>query len=226
MEKPDEALAMAREGVESASKAGAIDMALDLLLKMVVIEEGRGNLEEAQKLLNEATAVSAHTSDELKRLRVKITCIRLQRQLNPPARDERALLKQEALQMLSSDTLRKLRDFPVLLREVAAELSKQSPQIAAAALQTLGVEVITDAQAEALGRAVANKVVRSAIKQFSPENTKDVGKIRKWAVEKLTTRETRKLSSALASSKAGSAVLGDFRNYFRAGVSSALKGKL
>ena len=37
----DDALRVARAGVESTAGAGAIDVALELLLKMVVIEEGR-----------------------------------------------------------------------------------------------------------------------------------------------------------------------------------------
>jgi hypothetical protein len=228
LKKYDEALDIARKGVESASKAGAIDMAIELLLKMVVIEEGRGNLSSAEEFLKEADAVSAHSSDQILRLRVLITHVRLQRQLRPAERKERAALKKEASAILSDSTLRQLRDHPVLLREVAAELSKQDSRIAAAALETLGVEVATDAQAEAFGRAVANvtnidtpEMVRGSV----TEKGVDLDEIRKWAKEGLTSREARKLSRSVAASAAGSTTLRDFREYFRAGVSSALKGQ-
>ena len=85
--QPDEALAVARRGVESATIAGAIDMALELLLRMVVIEEGRENLTAAEKLLNEAAAVASHSGNRLLRFRVMITRLRLQRQIRPGSRD-------------------------------------------------------------------------------------------------------------------------------------------
>ena len=229
LDRPDEALAVARRGVDSASRAGAIDMVLDLLLKMVVIEEGRGDLEAAEKLLKEASAVSANSSDELMRLRVKTTSIRLQRQLRPADSTERASLKEQALKMLSAEMLKKLRDHPVLLREVAAELAKQHASIAAAAIETLGVEVKTDAQAEAFGRAINNievDLTNPTIKDFVGKDLSNLDYVRKWATEQLTSRDTRKLSNAVASAQANSKVLGDFRNYFRAGVSSALKGRI
>ena len=228
LDKPDEALAVARQGISSASKAGAIDMVLDLLLKMVVIEEGRGNLEAAEKLLREAMAVSANSSDELMRLRVQVTGIRLQRQLRPAARKERSLLKEQASNSIDENMLKKLREFPVLLREVAAELAKQNPLIAAAALDTLGVEVATDAQAEAFGRVmnhIRRDVKADIAKQLPQNETLDAAYIRQWATEELTRRDHKRLSNTVASAKAGSALLSNFRNYFRAGVSSALKGR-
>ncbi len=227
LDNPDEALAVARQGVNSASKAGAIDMVLDLLLKMVVVEEGRGNLKAAEKFLKEAIAVSSNSSDKLMRLRVQVTGIRLQRQLRPADRKERASLKEQASSTVDEGMLKKLRDYPVLLREVAAELAKQNPSIAAAALETLGVEVATDAQAEAFGR-VMNCIQRDtktgAVKQLPTNKTLDAAYIRKWATEELTRRDHRQLSNTVATAKAGSTLLSDFRKYFRAGVSSALKG--
>ena len=232
MEKYEEALTVARAGVEVASEAGAIDMALDLLLKMVVIEEARGNLKAAETLLHEAAAVSAHSSNKILQVRVQVTGLRLQRELRPDARDERAALRQEVQQNLGDDMLRKLREHPVLLREVAAELGKQDAQLIAAALETLGVEVSTDAQAHAFARAVAKigeaeqkvkTTVTRTITDFTKFNEPD--EIRKWASQKLTRRDTQRLSNVLASEEEGSKVLSSFREYFRAGVKNALKGK-
>jgi hypothetical protein len=234
LERYEDALTVARAGVEAASKAGAIDMALDLLLKMVVIEEARERLKEAEALLQEAAAVSAHSSNKILQLRVQVTGLRLQRQLRPSARDERANFRQDVLLTLNDEMLHTLRDSPVLLREVAAELGKQDARITSAALETLGVEVSTDAQAQAFGNAVANlgkadpKSYKTVLKgMMDPQKAgSNPNVIRKWATERLTSRDTRMLSSTLASAKAGSAVLSGFREYFRAGVKSALKGKL
>jgi hypothetical protein len=232
LESYEEALAVARAGVEAAGKAGAIDMALDLLLKMVAIEEARERLESAGALYQEAATVSAHSSNKVTQLRVRVTGLRLQRQLRPTERAERLSLRQEVLRTLSDDMLRTLLDHPVLLREVAAELAKQDARIASAALNTLGVEVTTDAEAEAFGNAIGNVVdatseLESIAKGMADSqiDTIDPNSTRKWATEVLNRRDIRKLSNTLASAQPGSKILSSFRNYFRAGVASALKGK-
>jgi hypothetical protein len=53
-----------------------LELRLEQLLQMVVIEEGRGNLESAARLLAEAAAVVAHSSDPVLRFRVTITQLR------------------------------------------------------------------------------------------------------------------------------------------------------
>lgn len=229
--KLDEALAVARRGVESATGTGAIDMALELLLKMVVIEEGRENLAAAEKLLREAVAVASHSANRMLKFRVTITVLRLQRQLRPESRAERAQLRREAIDALDEEMLRKVRRQPVLLREVAAELAKQDPRVASAAIDILGIEVGSDKQAEAFGKAVAGATERMSISPDSKLMTGleqirlsnfDPGVIRKWATETLTSRDTRRLGSALAGIEAGDKTLSGFRDYFRAGVASTL----
>jgi hypothetical protein len=231
LKKPDEALAVARRGVESATGDGAIDLALELLLKMVVIEEGRKNLTAAETLLKEAAAVATHSGNRLLQLRVQITNLRLQRKLRPAAVDERARLRQEAIAAIDDEMLRRLRRQPVLLREVAAELAKQDPRIASAAIDTLGIEVHSDKQAAAFGKAVAGATdwqmvvpdtkLAAEVAEIKQSNF-DPGLIRKWAREKLTSRDTRRLGSELATKKAGDEMLDGFREYFREGVANAL----
>lgn len=231
MRRLDEALAVARRGVESATAAGSIDMALELLLRMVVIDEGRLNFVDAETTLKEAIAVASHSGSRLLRFRAVITYLRLQRQLHPEAREERATVLNYARSQVDDEMLRKLREQPVLLREAAAELAKDDPRLAAAAIDTLGIEVSSDEQAQAFGRALADSVDElklgsatafdAALKEmvasnFSPEV------VRKWATESLTSRETRRLGTGLNGATAGAKALRSFRDYFRAGVSSAL----
>ena len=224
----DEALAVARRGVESMTKAGAIDRALELLLKMAVIEESRQRLPEAEAFVDEALGFAAHTANRLLWLRAETTKLRLQRQLRPSAREERASLRSHVQQNIDDDMLHALRSQPVLLREVAAELSKQDPRLAALALETLGIEVGSDAQAQALGRAVATleKSGRGDVfKGTMPiliEQHPDASAIRQWVTEHVTSSDTRRLSSAVAEGEGK--VLSGFRNYFRAGVESTLRG--
>lgn len=229
----DEALRVSRVGVEALTRAGAVDMALELQLKMATIEEGRGDLEAADRLLAEAEAMAAYSRDDLLRLRVQITRLRVQRQLRPAARAERAELRGAALASLTDDMLYRLRKQPVLLRETAAELGKEDPRIAQAAIDTLGLEVMTDEQAQTLGRALAalnaeqdpassaNAALARAVEQFQ-ESDFDPGVIRDWVTKRLSTRDTRYLGQSLGTSAPGSQALGDFRAYFRAGVDSAM----
>ena len=231
MGRPDAALMVARRGVESATAAGAIDMALELLLRMVVIDEGRENLLGAEKTLKEAVAVADNSSNRLLRFRVAVTVLRLQRQLCPDLRAKRAQLRRDALAMLDDDILRKLREQPVLLREAAAELAKHEPRLAAAAIETLGIEVSSDAQAEAFGRALAEAPgqlnvlggtkLDDAMREFAASNF-DAGVVRTWATEVLTSRDTRRLGTELLSAQAGDEMLNGFRDYFRAGVAASL----
>lgn len=232
----DEAIRVSQAGVEALSKAGAIDMALDLQLKMVIIEETRGDLQVAEKLLAEAKAIATHSHNELLRLRVQITALRLQRQLRPDARDERMALRRDALADLTDEILHRLRFQPVLLREVAAELSNEDTRIVRTAIDTLGLEVVTDAQAQALARALttlntlhasanmSDPVLSRAVEQFEQTNF-DPGAIRNWVTTDLTTANTRKLGQSLIMSVPQSEVNRDFQTYFRAGVENALRGQ-
>jgi hypothetical protein len=231
----DRAIQVARQGVEALSAYGDINGTLDLLLKITVIEEGRGNLEQAEKFLDEATAIAEHSQDELLRLRIKVTQLRIQRQLRPEAREERATLREEALQDVNDRVLYKLRSYPVLLREVAAELGKEDGRIGKEAISTLGLEVATDEQAQALARALEaldrdqvtesanHPMIAEAVKQFQQADY-DPGVIRKWATTDLTATVVQTVAKKVGASAAKGDVANDFRNYFRVGVDSRMRG--
>jgi hypothetical protein len=231
----DQALEVCHHGVAALIRAGAVDMALELKLKMATIEEGRGALESADARLAEAAAIAAHSRNDLLRLRVQVTQLRVQRQLRPDARDERAELRRAALAGVTDEVLYRLRSQPVLLREVAAELGKDDPRIAQAAIGTLGLEVTTDAQAQSLGRALAalnaeqdpatatNAALARAVEEFEASDY-DPNVVRDWVIKRLSQRETRNLGESLGSSAPESQTLGDFRTYFRAGVENSLRG--
>ena len=235
LEDFDQALAVARSGVEAASKAGAIDMVLELLLKMVVIEESREQFSAAETLLNEAAAVAVSSRDAMLRLRINVTRLRVQRQLYPEDRDQRRRLREEVVGTITEDILHKLRAHPVLLREVAAELGKEDARIAEAALNTLGIEVATDAQANSLAQALNRLKTAQATTQHPPidlgslieqyeEHNSDPDIIRQWVTKELTSTDARTLSKVIGTYEKGSDVLRTFREYFRSGVDTAMKG--
>jgi hypothetical protein len=230
----DDALEVARAGVESASRAGAIDMALDLLLKMVVIEEGRDNFAAAHALAGEAAAVASHTSNEYLELRTLVTRLRVDRHLRPDAHETRRPMRLEALEMLTPEMLSELRTRPVLLREVAAELGKDHPQLASTAIETLGLEVASDEQAQALGHALAtlnadppskqrqSPAVVKAVERFEKSEFDPVV-IEEWVTRNMTSRDTRNVSGSVGATQPRTKVLGDFREYFRAGVENSIR---
>jgi hypothetical protein len=229
----DAALVVARSGVEAASHAGAIEMTLDLLLKMVVIEETRAQLIQADRLLDEADAVAAHSHNTIMQLRVKVTRLRVQRQLRPEDRDELAALQRDAESLLTDEMLYKLQSHPVLFREVAAELANDDARVAAGILQTLGLEVRTDSQARTLAEALSTFYGAQSLEMTGDTNLRRVVQqmnesqfapdvVRKLVTQELTTTDTKHLSSMLAMAHPTSKVLSDFREYFRAGVESTI----
>jgi cellulose synthase operon protein C len=226
----DDALRVARAGVESMTRAGAIDMALELLLKMVNIEEGREGHAAAGVLADEAAAVATHTPNVLLRLRAAVTELRVQRRHAPDAQDVHA-----ALALLTPELLHELRSRAVLLREVAAELAQDDPRVASAAFETLGVELATDEQAELLGRALVSleqaelgkgalsPPLRHALEAIE-ESGSDPAIIREWSQQRTSGRDVRDIAKALAACQPGDEVLRAFRDYFRAGVDHGLRG--
>jgi hypothetical protein len=224
LRRPDEALRVARAGVESALRAGAVDMALDLLLKMTVIEEGRADLPAAARLAEEAADVARHSASAVLRLRTSITGLRLRRRRGEATSPE----------ALTTAQRRDLRGRPVLLREAAAELGADDPALAAIAVEVLGFEAATGAEVITLGRAVValTETVPGLDTEFltlsriflmaghAPDPDPDY--FMELFSRYLGAKQVRQAASALGRSAPGQPPLPEFREYFRAGVDSAL----
>jgi len=221
LRRHDDALKVARVGVESMTRDGAIDGALELLLKMVNIEEGRGGVAAAAELAAEAAAVASHSGDELLRLRADVTGRRVRRRTGPEASDP--------LPPLPPHVLHGLRARPVLLREVAAE--SLEPPVLSIAFETLGVEVATERQAELLGHALVAlrrasarplaKELEEPIAAFEHSGSDPVI-VREWSMRRTSGGDARVIARAIAGYPPGDPGLTAFREYFRAGMDHAL----
>jgi len=226
---PDEALAVARKGVDALSRAGATDAVSELLLKMAVIEEGRNQLEAARTLLQEVQPIAERSSDPLLELRVVSSWMRIDRQLDPGNHATRNRLRERAASLLTDEVLYRLRQQPVLLRELAAELSSVDARLAGQAIQTLGLEITTDRQVKLFADALAQLSNRDSTK-LTPDvkaivetvnvSNLDPQKLRR-SVEDLSPESLRQVTSDVLSSNQGT--LKGFREYFRSGVEDILK---
>jgi cellulose synthase operon protein C len=212
LDRPDEALRAARAGVDAAGPAGAVDLALDLLLKMVLIEEGRGDLEAAARHQAEATEVAPHSANRLLVLQSAVIGLRLERKRHPDADVRRRILDQ-----LDDEVRHEIRERPVLLREAAAELGGDDADIMSLAVTTLGLEVASDAQAQALERAIAS------LDQMDRPMANDIAEAIRALQKGFARRDIQSVSRLLASAQPGDAVLLAFRDYFRAVVDDSLR---
>lgn len=226
---PDEALAVARKGVDALSRAGATDAVAELLLKMAVIEESRNQLEAARTLLQEVQPIAERSSDPLLELRVVSSWMRIDRQLDPGNHATRNRLRERAASLLTDEVLYRLRQQPVLLRELAAELSSVDARLAGQAIQTLGLEITTDHQVKLFADALAQLSsidskkltpdVKAIVESVNLPNL-DPEKLRR-SVEELSPESLRQVTSDILSSNQGA--LKGFREYFRSGVENILK---
>jgi hypothetical protein len=225
LKMPDEALAVARAGVDALSRAGALDAAANLLLKMVVIEESRLHLDAANRLFQELQPIVARSNDPLLRLRAIVTRLRVDRKAVPGNRDERNDLRNDAVRLLTPEVLGTLRAHPVLLREIAAELSSVDATLAGRAIQTLGLEIETDEQLKAFAEAVAQLETQGG-RRLSPElagvatawkqQSLNTDGLRAYVEQNVSARAVEQVASTLLVSE-GPALKG-IREYFRSGV--------
>jgi cellulose synthase operon protein C len=223
----DQALQVGRDGVKALLEARDIGQALELLLKMVVVEESRNNLAAADNLLLEAEKVAGQINDRVKKLRTVITHLRVERKIRPDAEARHGDLRQRAQDLLYHDPRPAIRRHPVLLREAAAELSAFDPQLAEVAIDTLGLETTMEEQAGALGEVLTVLFQQSDASES--EERYDTVFLDRWrksdrdpyVVQDWVALEGKDLARRLARSAGrsvpGSELLRELQHYFRSG---------
>jgi hypothetical protein len=134
-------LVRARQALQQAiavvGAAGEPGHAFELHLLLTEVHARAGDWSAASRTLAEAKAFEA-TAPEIERLRSAIAALRLQRRQGAPEADPAA--KREAEAYLANPALRRqLERRPALLREVAAELGLDHPDLVARAVEILGI---------------------------------------------------------------------------------------
>lgn len=234
--KPQAAADAARRGVDAMAREGAIDPALQLQLTWAGIEEARRAYTAALTLLETAEAMSRSARDEMLRVRTAAALVRVHRHARPAAMDERRRLRAALQALVTDETLLRLRQHPVLLREVAAELAEDDARVAKAAIDTLGIEVQSQGQAEAFAETLAtlaeedaDRVSRDKIFVDLSEHVRpgqvDAEAVREKVTKKLSGADVKKVANWLGTATNASRTLRVARDYFRAGVEQALRGE-
>jgi hypothetical protein len=228
----DEALTVARRGVEALSRAGANEAAVELLLKMAVIEEGRHNLYAARTLLQNVQPIAKRNRDPLLELRALTSWLRVDRQIDPEDHAARSRRRERAATLLTEDVLYRLRRQPVLIREIAAELCAVDGRLAGQAIQTLGLEVATDRQVKLFADALAQLAATAtselnpdirAVAEAANQHENDPEQLRR-SVEGLSADSLRQVVRAINSADRG--VLKGLQDYFRSNVQDIISKNL
>jgi endonuclease G len=173
--RPNDALSVTTEGLDSARAANNEAQLTDLLLLRAYVLESRHREEEALQALTQADTDKA---TRLARLRLKVRRRRVLRKLNV----EDPGLRTEIIRL--ADALKsEIRQHPALLREVAAEIGDVNPTLLGQALELFGPEVTERMTSEQLLEVLA------ASGSFSKEElTRFAGISRRSLIELVRTK--------------------------------------
>lgn len=145
------------EALEVSDTTPSIRNLYELSLQAALSKEALGELEGGLRYINQAKDLFGTTQDNITRLRILITNIRLLRKLGETKDNERANVIEEVKDILSQKTiLDQMQNYPALFREVVAELGKLLPDILQKALDWFGIEITNEQQAETLTNALIN----------------------------------------------------------------------
>lgn len=223
------ALETVLQGLEGAP----VSTRVDLLLFAALIDESRNELAAALSIAAEAAILAKEGDDRMLYLRALITHIRLLRKLG--RKDERDVLREEALHLIDAQTLRDLGNYPRLLEEVAAELGQKSEAILHAAVKRLGVHAKSEEQENSLAKAfhsLANAEIVERVKQSVNIDPKIFDQMRssfdaaKELVKQSEGAGLGKLATDLLKSTSILKVASDsFTDFFRKGVDQVINIK-
>lgn len=168
----NEAAALAEQAQDEAAAASQQEAAAQAALQAALAYEGQGRLSPAHTSASRALGWTQAGGEVLLNLRARTTLLRLQRKAHaaggrprPPAEPDIGPVDEAELQMLRSlldtDTLRELRNRPALLRELLAELGGLDERLLALGIEVLGVDLASEAEAEALARLLVAWVGRA-----------------------------------------------------------------
>ncbi|WP_405421295.1 AAA family ATPase [Streptomyces erythrochromogenes] len=137
---PDEALARIEPLLDAASRNSDGNAFVDVVLCGARIEEDRGRFDAAWELLAQADAVADSTVvDRITLLKVSVARLRLYRRVGSADTHDADLLRAHVVDRMEQIGRRALDRHPALVRELAAEVGDDAPELVAHAARLSGV---------------------------------------------------------------------------------------
>lgn len=129
----------------------------ELLIQASLINEAESHLDKALTYANEAETMLDSESDPIDILHTLVANIRLLRKSGENYNSKRSDLIEHSKKILADEAvLNSLRKYPVLLRELTAELGKSMPQLLQHSMDVLGVEIRDEEQISTLSQALVD----------------------------------------------------------------------
>jgi cellulose synthase operon protein C len=186
LNRPMEARNVIIAALQVGASSGREDLAAALLLRLCTVEERRNRLQDALLAAEEALRAARTSGDFLTALGAGASVLRLRGKLNQAELAEVRELRCEMVAKLQNAELRqRLRRRPVILRELAAELHADMPDLVADALELLGIDreglgrVLGETYAEVMrltgGTGGAADTLRSLIRRDERVSTAGLG---------------------------------------------------
>jgi hypothetical protein len=150
------ARAAAEQGVASSALVGDLTAQRDLLVQLALIEETAGRPDAALVRMDAALSLPDDSLEDIEKLRLIVTKIRLVRKLGAGRDLERRAAIDRAVALLKPEVQDALNQHPALLREVVAELGKVTPSLFTQALEVLGLDRTEEADTREIARSLAD----------------------------------------------------------------------
>ena len=152
LDRPEDAIEVARKGLESVSTAEVhhAQYAGELERLISVIEESQENLEGALASARHATDYAQLANDAIGIVQAKIAQARILRKMGDEDSEMRGELLSSVSAMLDASLWSRIRNRPAVLRELVAEMSASNLDVLKLGVETVGIELIDTEQRDDL----------------------------------------------------------------------------
>ncbi|MHB8268821.1 effector-associated domain EAD1-containing protein [Bradyrhizobium sp.] len=151
LQRPAEARDILLAALQRDISSGREDIDAALLIRLSTVEERQDRLRDALQAAEEALLAARTAGDAISALGAGAAVLRLRRKLQESDLPKTRALRRDMLVVLENSALRRqLRSRPAVLRELAAELASDQPELVADALEIVGLD------REALGGTLAS----------------------------------------------------------------------
>ncbi len=227
--RTDEAIEVAQNGVHSMAAAASTGPAEASLLWRLIsqMHESREELTRALSIADNALSVSETGKDELGALQARLARIRLLRKMG---KDRAGDIKDLMRQINGRQFVSLLRRRPAVARELAAEIAQIDTRSLRLAMDTIGIEILDDAQVDLLADLLSDWNAEGRAKKPGElaeslglqRGLLTVDEWRKWINDNNTKQLTQQILSSTYSLEPSDAVRNKFGDLFQHSVETVI----